>query len=178
LIDIIFGTLMVIALVKGYKKGLIIALFSIVAYIIGLAAAIKLSTFVAGILENHFTTTGKWLPFISFILVFILVVLLVHWGGKLIEKMAELTMMGWLNKLGGIFFYALIYTIIFSVFLFYAEKIKILSEATIAESFIAPYIKPWGPQIIEGIGKVIPLFKNMFEDLSLFFEHIPDKLSN
>ena len=124
MIDIIFAILMILACVKGYQKGLIIALFSIVAFIIGLAAALKLSSVVAGWLGANANISVKWLPFLSFTLVFFIVVLLVNWGGKIIEKTFEMALLGWINRLGGIIFYAALYIIIFSIFLFYAEKIR------------------------------------------------------
>jgi len=47
LIDLIFALLLVMAIIKGYQKGFIVAFFSIIAFIIGLAAALKLSAVVA-----------------------------------------------------------------------------------------------------------------------------------
>ncbi|HMC99663.1 MAG TPA: CvpA family protein, partial [Ferruginibacter sp.] len=105
LIDIIFAILLVLAVLKGYKKGLVLAVFSIIAFIIGLAAALKLSAAVAGWLKGSISISAKWLPFISFALVFLIVVLLVHWGGKLIERSFQMAMLGWVNRLGGIVFY-------------------------------------------------------------------------
>jgi membrane protein required for colicin V production len=131
MIDIIFAIIIIIACIKGYQKGLIIALFSIVAFIIGLAAALKLSAIVAGWLSSNVNVSARWLPFISFALVFLAVVLLVNWGGKIIEKTFQMALLGWVNRLGGIIFYAALYIIIFSVFLFYAEKIHLLEPATI-----------------------------------------------
>ena len=67
LIDFIFAALMVIACIKGYQRGLILAVFSIVAFIIGLAAALKLSTVVADWMKDSISVSAKWLPFISFV---------------------------------------------------------------------------------------------------------------
>ena len=78
LIDIVFAILLIMACIKGFQKGLIIAVFSIVAFIIGLAAALKLSTAVASWLGNSVSVNTKWLPFISFALVFFIVILLVQ----------------------------------------------------------------------------------------------------
>ncbi|MBK7557459.1 MAG: CvpA family protein [Chitinophagaceae bacterium] len=86
LIDLTFAILLVIAIVKGYQKGFIIAVFSIIAFIIGLAAALKFSAAVAAWLQNSISISAKWLPFIAFAIVFIAVVLLVRMGAKLIEK--------------------------------------------------------------------------------------------
>ena len=47
IIDLIFAVVIVLAIFKGYQRGLIVGLFSLVAVIIGLAAAMKLSAVVA-----------------------------------------------------------------------------------------------------------------------------------
>lgn len=172
IIDFIFAMLIVLACIKGWQRGLIIALFSIVAFIIGLAAAIKLSTGVAGWLGSSTNVSAKWLPFISFALVFFVVVLLVRLGGKMIEKTFEAVMLGWANRIGGILLYAALYTIIFSIFLFYAEKIQLIKADTLHASLTYNFIQPWGPKVINGFGAVIPVFKDMFTELEIFFDKL------
>ncbi len=176
MIDIIFAVLIIIAIIKGLRKGLVVALFSIIAYIIGLAAALKLSAVVAIYLEKNVSVPGKWLPVISFAIVFLVVVVLVNWGGKFIEKTFEMAFLGWANKLAGAAVYVAFYTIIFSILLFYAEKIHLLQPEAFNKSVAYPYIKPWGPVAIDGFGKIIPWFKDMFTSLENFFENIAGKL--
>lgn len=169
-IDIIFALILVVACFKGFSKGLIVALFSMVAIIIGLAAALKLSAVVSEYLSNSTGATGKWLPFLSFILVLFVVVLLVNLGAKLIQKSVEMVMLGWANRLGGIIFYLLLYAIIFSILLFYLIQLKMVSAETIASSVSYPIIEPLGPFVINKLGDVIPIFKNLFGQLQTFFE--------
>jgi membrane protein required for colicin V production len=176
MIDIIFVILIILAIVKGYRKGLIIALFSIIAFIVGLAAALKLSAAVAVRLQHNVNLSSKWLPVISFVLVFLLVVFLVHLGGKLIQKTFEMAMLGWANRLGGVLLYIVLYTVIFSVFLFYADKIKIFEKGTIQSSQTYPVIAPLGPKVLDGLGKSIPLFKDTFTQLEVFFDGVSGKI--
>ncbi|MEO6719185.1 MAG: CvpA family protein [Ferruginibacter sp.] len=178
MIDLIFVLLMIFAIIKGYQKGLIIALFSIVAFIVGLAAALKLSAAVAVYLEHSTTVSSKWLPVISFTLVFILVVILVQLGAKLLEKTFELVLLGWLNRLFGVVLYIILYTLIFSVFLFYADKMQWFDKATIASSKAYPFVQPLGPKVINAIGQFLPIFKGMFTQLESFFESISHKISH
>ena len=131
MIDIIFAILFILAIIKGLRRGFIIAVFSIIGYVIGLAAALKLSALVAVYLQKNIVVASKWLPFISFALVFIVVVILVNWGGKLVEKIFKLALLGWVNRLGGALVYVLLYSIIFSVFLFYAEKLNLFNKQSI-----------------------------------------------
>ena len=178
IIDIVFLLCMLLALVKGYSKGFIIALFSVVGFIVGLAAAIKLSAYVAGKLSVHLPNAGKWLPAISFLLVFVAVVVLINLGAKLIQKTIELVLLGWVNRIAGIVLYALLYSIFISVFLFYAVQLHILSPATVAASAVYPYIEPLAPAVINGIGKVIPIFKDLFEQLEDFFGTLAPERTN
>lgn len=176
MIDLIFAMLMILAIIKGYQKGLIIALFSIIALVVGLAAALKLSAVVAVYLQHSTTVSSKWLPVISFALVFFLVVILVHLGGKLIEKTFEMAFMGWLNRIGGILLYAVLYSVIYSVCLFYADKINVFEKATMESSLIYPYVQPLAPKVINGIANLFPLFKDTFTQLEDFFTGVSNKI--
>ena len=177
LIDLIFAVIIILAILKGYKRGLIVGLFSLVAVIIGLAAAIKLSTVAAEYIGSSINISQQWLPIISFIIVFVIVVLLIRLGANAIEKAVEVVTLGWLNKLGGILLYVAIYTIVFSVLLFYAEEMKLLKPETIHQSAVYTFVQPWGPKTINTVGDIIPVFKNMFGELGQFFDGIAKKIS-
>jgi membrane protein required for colicin V production len=178
LIDLVFAVLMVIAVVKGYRKGLIIAVFSIIAFVIGLAAALKLSTAVAEYLKDSVSISSKWLPFIAFAIVFFTVVILVRLGARLIEKAFQLVLLGWLNRIGGIIVYVVLYIIIFSIFLFYAERLHLVQPSAIQSSQTYNFVQPWGPKVIDGFGKIIPIFKDMFTELESFFNGVSNKISH
>jgi membrane protein required for colicin V production len=175
-LDLVFAIVLILAILKGYQRGLIVGLFSLVAVIIGLAAALKLSTAVAGYIGSAVKVSQEWLPLISFAVVFLVVILLIRLGAKAIENAVEVALLGWVNKLGGIILYAAIYTIVFSVLLFYAEQMKLLQPATIESSLTYSYVQPWGPKAINGFGTLIPVFKDMFTDLEQFFSGVATKI--
>jgi membrane protein required for colicin V production len=172
ILDIIVAVILILAAIKGYRQGLIVALFSVIAFIIGLAAALKLSVVVAGYIGKAVNISDRWLPIISFAVVFLIVVLLVRLGAKFIQKSVELAMLGWLNKIGGILLYAGLYILIFSILIFYADQLGFIKPETKNESVTYAYIEPWGPKLMEGLGKIIPVFKGMFKDLEDFFDGV------
>jgi membrane protein required for colicin V production len=175
-IDVLFLILLLWAVFKGLRQGFIIAVVSALAFVIGLAAAMKLSASVAGYLREHTSLSSRWLPVLAFILVFLAIVLLVRWIGRLMEATVELTMMGWLNKLGGILLYAAVYTIILSVLLFYAVQLRLIADNTLSSSITYPFIRPWGPVVIDGFGGFVPFFKGMFRQLEDFFGRLHNSL--
>ena len=177
ILDLIYAIIIVLAILHGYSRGLIVGLFSLVAVIIGLAAAMKLSIVAGKYIGKVIKISDEWLPIISFAVVFLLVVLLIRWGARAIEKAVEMVMLGWINKIGGIIFYVAIYTIVFSVLLFYAEQMKLLQPETINKSVTYSFVQPWGPKAINGFGSIIPVFKDMFEELKQFFDGVAKKIS-
>ena len=177
LLDLIFAVLIVFAVLRGYQRGLIVGLFSLVAVIIGLAAAMKLSAVVAGYIGKAVKVSDEWLPIISFAVVFLIVILLIRLGANAIERTIEVAMLGWVNKIGGIIFFAAIYTVVFSVLLFYAEQVKLIQPETINKSVTYSFVQPWGPKAINGFGAVIPVFKDMFGELERFFDGVAKDIS-
>jgi membrane protein required for colicin V production len=177
LIDIVFLIILVLAIFKGLRKGLIVGVFSFFAFMIGLAAALKLSVIVAGYLKDNAGAFSRWLPLLSFMLVFIAVIFLTGLLARLVRRTVRFAMLGWLDRLGGMILYIVIYTIIFSIFLFFAEKLFLVQAATMHESKLYPYISPWGPTVIDNLGKIIPAFKDMFTELQDFFGTLAKKTS-
>ena len=143
---------------------------------VAMAAALKLSAVLANRMSVNGYLSGKWMPFLSFVLVFAIVVIVFNQLGKLFQKTSELLLLGWLNKFGGVCLFMLIYGIVFSIILFYVIQLKLISEPTIAASKTYPFISPLGPDVINGIGKVIPYFNNLFDQLQHFFGGVSDKI--
>lgn len=175
-IDLLFLVVMVLAVIKGFQRGLIVAVFSLVGVVVGLAAALKLSVVVAGYLRDSVRVSDKWLPVLSFVLVFVVVVLLIRLAANVLQASVELAWLGWVNKLGGILLYMVIYTLAFSVILFFGEHAQLVGEQTIAQSRIYKYIQPWGPFTMNLIGNLIPAFRDMFGDLERFFDNLAQNI--
>src|SRR5215207_1167989 len=129
-LDIIVVVLLLWALWKGIRNGLILGVFSFLAFIIGLAAAIKLSAVAAEYIGANVSISGRWLPIVAFSVVFLIVVLLVRLGARALEGVVNLATLGWMNKLGGILLYALVYLFIFSILLFYTDQLQLINPDT------------------------------------------------
>lgn len=175
LIDITAVILLIMALFKGLRKGLIVALFSFLAYLIGLAAALKLSTLMAGYIGSNVEVSQRWLPFVAFFVVFLLVVFLVRLGAKAIEGAMRVLMLGWLNRLGGVLLYILIYFFIFSILLFYGTQLHLIKQETINASVTYGFIEPFAPKLLDILGAVVPFFRHMFDELLDFFGKVGNR---
>ncbi|HLI93295.1 MAG TPA: CvpA family protein [Puia sp.] len=168
-IDVLFLLAMVLAIFRGMRHGFIISVLSAAAIFIGLAAAIRLSASVAASSSAGIAHPSRWLPVLAFLLIFLVVVIVVRLLARMLEKAVDLAMMGWLNKLAGVLLYAVIYAIILSVLLFYATQLHLVGTKTLRSSVTYPFIRPWGPVVIDGFGKFVPWFEGMFSRLQDFF---------
>lgn len=176
LLDIICVVLVVLAVLKGYSQGLIVGLFSFVAIIIGVAAALKLSAAVAGYIGNAVKVSDEWLPLVSFLVVLIIVVLLIRLGARALHNAVEVVMLGWVNRIGGAIFFTGVYLIVYSTLLFYAVQMNWVPASVIDSSITYSYIQPIGPKVINTVGALIPFFRDMFGELQQFFGMVADQI--
>jgi len=176
MIDIFFYILIILAVVHGWRRGLLIALFSLVCGWIGLAAAVKFSAVLSTHLKSDLHVSERWLPVLAFVIIFIIVLLVIRLLGKLLDQMMNWVLLGWLNKLGGILFFVLLYTSIYSIILFYGTQTRIISKHAIEDSNVYPVIAPFGPTVIRFITGFIPLGQDMFSTLEAFFGRMANRM--
>ena len=84
-LDVIFSSLLLFAFYKGYKKGLVVAVFSLIAVVLALYTGLELVGLTSVYIDSHFAINSKYLPFVSFLFVFIGVILLVRLIAFLID---------------------------------------------------------------------------------------------
>ena len=175
-IDTIAFIFLFIAVYKGLRNGLIIAVFSFLGFVAGIAAALAFSSAVAAWLQTSFQISHRLLPFIAFLIVFLVVVFLIRLGARFLEKLVQFAWLGWVNKIGGILFYLLLYFFILSTLLFYAVQLHLIKEEAIRSSLTYGTIQPLAPWMIGMMGTFIPAVKNVFGQLFDFFQdHAPKK---
>lgn len=103
-IDIVIIIPLVWMAFKGFKRGLIIELASLVALIGGIYGAVKFSQYTEGFISENVEVSESYLPLIAFVLTLILIVFGVHLLAKLLTKTLKLMALGVPNRLAGALF--------------------------------------------------------------------------
>lgn len=151
-IDIILVILLILSAIGGFRNGLIAEVVSLAALVLGIWGAIEFSYITAEFLTEKLNFTSEHLGIISFVVTFIVIVILVHIVGNTVNKLAEAVMLGFVNRLAGMVFAvlksALILSIILLVFDFIDKDVKILPEKAKAESRMYEPIKNFAPSIL------------------------------
>lgn len=165
-LDLLAGTLLIIAILQGYRNGLIRAIVSFLSLYIGLVLAFQFAGWVAGQLKAHTKIASHWLPFISFLMVLILVLLVLKWTSRLLQQTAEWLMLGWLNKILGIFLYGFIYFTILSALVYFLQVLGVLEAATMKSTYSYPYLQKWWPYCMDKMSEWLPSIKQSIASFS------------
>jgi membrane protein required for colicin V production len=115
-IDLIIIVLLILAFFKGFTDGFVKEVASLLALILGIWGAIRFSSFTADKLYDWFDMTGQYVGIISFLVTFIVIVIVIHFIGTLADKMIDAVSLGFLNKILGMVFGVLKSVLILSVF--------------------------------------------------------------
>ena len=103
-LDILLFIPIIVGAWRGFKKGFVIEIFTLLALLVGIYAGIHFSDFMASLLKENVGLNSKYLPAISFTITFLLVGAMVFFAGKMIEKAIKVVALGMVNKLAGLFF--------------------------------------------------------------------------
>ncbi len=156
-IDLIIVILLILAVIRGFTDGFVKEVASLLALVLGIWGAIKFSTFTAARLYDWFDMTGQYVGIISFLVTFMIIVVIIHFVGTLADKMIEAISIGFLNRILGMVFglikNVLILSVIFTVLNVIDVKHHFLPKARIEESKFYMPISDIVPAIFPVIGQ-------------------------
>jgi membrane protein required for colicin V production len=155
ILDIILGILLLLGLWKGFNNGLLIELASIVALIAGIYGAIHFSYIAGDYLTEQMNWEERYVNLTSFVITFIIIVLAVHFAGKLLTKVANIALLGLLNKIAGAVFGALKVAVILGAILVFFNRVnsnfRFISEEAQNESILFNPIREIGAVVFDTI---------------------------
>jgi len=152
ILDIIIGVPIIWMAYRGFSKGFIIEIATLIGLVAGIYAAMHFSFFTTDILKDYFTLNEKYMSILSFTVTFIVVVILVVFIGRLLEKFVSIVALGFLDKLiGGIFGIiksALIVSVLLFIITSFDTHNNIISNKTKANSVLYKPIASIVPTIL------------------------------
>ena len=176
MIDIVLLLLGAFFFIRGFQKGLIVELTLILALILGIIASMKLANIAIINLKPVFGNSA-FLPYLGYLLVFLVVFFGVQILGRSIEKVLKVTQLNFLNRiLGGVsglfkflFFVSLVYWL--------TNQVDWLTQDFKENVYSYQYTVPLAPFIIEKSIEFFPVVTNIIEEVEIFFREINDNLT-
>lgn len=101
IVEIIIVVILIFFLVSGVRRGLIRQILQILGIIAAFIGAFYLAHHLAFFLENNFELHHRLSLVISAIALFVGIIFLFHFLGLLLQKVAHITILGSLDRIGG-----------------------------------------------------------------------------
>lgn len=163
-LDIIIGIILLLFGVKGFRKGLIIEVVTLLAFAVGIYGAMHFSDFTAEHLKEFMEINPKYLNTTAFVLTFILLVILVNIIGRMVTKLIQAMNLGFFNKLGGAVFGMAKGVLLCSIMVMVLNNFQLLGivkPEVREQSKLYPYIEETVPYVYRGFD----LVKGYVDDL-------------
>jgi len=156
-VDIIIIIPLLWGLYKGFSKGLIFEAATLIAFGLAVWGAVKFHDFLSSWMSDSLGWTSKYLPLISFAVIFIGVILIVIGIAKLLEKFVKAVSLGFVNKLGGAIFGILKFGLILSMIIFFLEaankSVSFIPDETKKNSLLYEQVQKIAPIAIPGLNE-------------------------
>lgn len=151
-VDIILAIPLAIGAIRGFTRGLILE----VASLVGIVAGIYVASLFAHVVAKTITAWIDWNPhavkLIAFVIVFIGVVIVVNIFARFVEKVFKLAGLTFLNRLTGLAAGTLKMAFILSVVLIFFNYINreesLMSEDTREKSFLYNPVSAFVPSVL------------------------------
>jgi membrane protein required for colicin V production len=167
ILDAIIGVAAIFAFYRGWNKGLIAAILSLVGMVLGVLLALKLSTVLATYLSSHNIISANYILPLSFIIIVIATIFLIKMLTKMLEGVLKAAMLGWVNKLIGGLVFTIVTLFVASTILMLGNNLGIITPDAKQASKTIAFIEPIAPYIITKAGDLVPVFKNLMEQVKV-----------
>jgi membrane protein required for colicin V production len=162
-VDIILAIFFLIGAISGYRRGFLMALFSLLAIILGIIGAFKLMGMAMIALSEYYGIDNKVLPYVSFALVFVVITIVVSLIGKVLSTTLEKTVLGSVDNWMGAVLGILKAMFMISVFFWILEAIEMSFPSGWTEgSRLYSITSELAPSITSLIGQIFPFFSDTF----------------
>lgn len=162
-IDLFIAVVLVWFGYKGFTKGLVIELVSLIALGFGVYGGLKFSDTAAEYITGNIET--KYIPIVSFTITFVIIVVAIFILGKLIEKVVKMVALNFINKLAGAIFGMLKVLVVFSVLITiiesYDQKLGFIPKETKENSLLYSPLLGFSNKLLPEIEK-----NNLFKEVS------------
>ncbi|MBS1491535.1 MAG: CvpA family protein [Bacteroidetes bacterium] len=163
-IDIILLVFYLLGAYLGYKRGFLAELFFVIALVLGVLVGFKFMGWGVSYLHREFNADTAFLPYLSFFLLFILVMIGVIFIGHRIKHLMDETFLGKVDAAAGALLGVLKFAFSASVIFWLAHKVNFdFPEGWKQGSWVYPKTVAFAQHVSDWFAAFIPFFKETFK---------------
>ena len=158
---------MALGAIGGFKKGFILEIITLLALILAVIGGFHFLHWGMSVLTENFQLSGKFLPFLAFLLIFVGIVFIVNAIGQVVKKVIHMAFLGGLDRIAGALLGAVKFVFFFSVVIWAFQIFGVeLPQHLQDDSFLYTYVVAVAPATVELFGFIIPATSDLMDDIS------------
>lgn len=149
---------------------MLLELISLFALVLAILLGLKLIDTALPVMKEYIGDAGGLLPFVTFLVVFVAIVLGVRVLGLLLKKIIDFTPFGLFDNILGAILGALKWCLALSLLLYMSEMAGIsITAETAADSVVYPVVLKTTPYALSILSYVLPFIKSLLTSLQDHF---------
>jgi len=166
-IDIIILVILGIFCLKGFFRGILVEVFTLVGLVVAYVIALREMSTVAGWIDKavHFPSVIS--TALSFFMVFLLVVLFFRWMAGAVRRLTQWIFLGWIDRGGGMLFGIFKGALIASLLILLVSLIPLSKgfEREKENSLLFEPVSVVAPAVFNFVKHVLPRTKDYYEEV-------------
>jgi membrane protein required for colicin V production len=160
-----------IGAVKGFRRGLVLELASLLAFVLAVVGGLSLLSAAVPLVRHYVGDAFGLLPLVSFALVFVAIMWGVHLLGGLLKTAVHLTPLGMLDNLLGGAAGVLKWVLGLSLLLHGTglAGVRLLAPNLVADSQVLPFVQQATPVALQIAGYVLPIAQDLLVKIKAAF---------
>ena len=169
-LDYILFIPLLYGLYRGFTKGLIIELASLLALTLGIYGALHFSSLTFEFLSHYVEINTVYLQLVSYGLTFLIIVMFISLTGKILTMLIKLVALGFINRMMGAIFGGIKVLLILSVFISFFDRFNkqfgMINDEILSSSLMYNPIRIQAEQIYPNVLEEFEKQKESIENLN------------
>jgi membrane protein required for colicin V production len=166
-LDLVIVLLLIWGAVSGFSKGLLLEIFGIIAFVVGIIVGLKMLQWSIDWLAGHVDIHESIVPYVAFFILFVLVVVGINLMGRVVSKALHLTFLGIIDSMLGAVLGVVKWALAISVLFWVASTMELARPGgLLTQSWFYDQLAPLAPAFFELIGQALPVARRFFTPAS------------
>ncbi len=175
IIDVLFLIIAGWGFYQGFSRGIIKTVFTVFSIVFGLMVAFKFSPAATRFIETAFNSNSPLNFVAGFLLSFILTMIIIRMTAQFFERTLQAANINVINKFAGGMLLGSLYTLIYSMLLWFADQSHIVTPDTSNSSLTYQHLKVFPSKMRSVYEYVKPGFKDFWHESVRFIDQMEVK---
>ncbi|BDD08594.1 hypothetical protein FUAX_10260 [Fulvitalea axinellae] len=172
IIDIILILTVLFGVYRGYSRGIITELVSLLGLFLAIVGAFVLLEKGTDILSKYWEASTEVVPYVAFVIIFVAIILATNLTSKALKTLLDKTFLGSVDKGIGAVVGGLKWVFGVSVLLWILNNAGLEEKSWAKDSLVYPQVSALAPAAVEGIKPVWPYVTETFDDFKKIIKKV------